>query len=125
MANRRGYNYNRIGGSTSVKSSSQSFVYSDYQDNTQHVPPHSSQFPQIIEESKVKHCNLERVEPTFNRGTVIDENTENSVELPQNFHKGSRIARQQLINSRINVKKVFIFNNASQQEIIDKLYCPS
>jgi hypothetical protein len=121
MANRTGYNYNRIGGSTSVKSSSQSFVYSDYQDNTQHVPSHSSQFPQIIEEAKVKHCNSERVEPTFNRGPVIDENTENSVELPQNCRKGSRIARQQLINSRINVKKVFIFNNASQQEIIDKI----
>ena len=113
MANRTRYNYNRIGGSTSVKSSSQSFIYSDYQDNTQHVPPHSSEFPQIIEESKVKHCNLERVEPTFNQVTVINENPENSVELPENCRKGSRIARQQLKNSRINVKKVFIVNNAS------------
>ena len=112
MANSRRYNCNRIGGSTSVKSSSQSFVYSDYQDNTQHVPPHSSEFSQIFEESKLKHCNLERVESTLNRGTGIDENTEISAEKPENCRKGSRLARQQLINSRINVKKVFILNKA-------------
>ena len=113
MANSRRYNCNRIGGSTSEKSSAQRFVYSDYQDNTQHVPPHSSEFSQIFEESKLKHCNLERIGSTLNRGTGIDENTENSVEKPENGRKGSRLARQQLINSRINVKKVFIFKKYS------------
>ena len=107
MANRRTYNYNRIGGSTSVTSSSQSLNYSEFQD-TQHVPPNSSDFQQISEESQVNIYNSEGIETPFSRENIINENPKTLIELPENCPKGSKLARQKLLDTRINVKKVFL-----------------
>ena len=107
MANRTRYNYNRIGGSTSVTSSSPSLNHSELQD-TQHMPPHSSDFQQISEESQVNVYNSEGITNILTPENLINENLKALIQLPENCPKGSKLARQKLLDTRINVKKVFL-----------------
>ena len=105
MANEK-YTFNQIGGSTSVKSSAQSYLYSDYQ-STKHGD--STPFLETTnEESNAKRDNIERVGVVENKDHIVDDYLRKPANVPKDSStKGSRLARQHLLNERINVKKVY------------------
>ena len=105
MAN-RGYNLNQIGGSTPVKTSVQGYIYSEYQ-QTQHVPP-PADYQQIPLGSNVQDGNLDRVNHIENRSAIVQKAPENHpIGASKDSIKVSKLARQHLLNARINVRKVY------------------
>ena len=102
MANRNYISTQNFGGSTSVKSSDQSTSYSDNQ-NKQHVRT-SLNFPSSVSSEPNVYDDTSILTTQSQDKTIIEElKIKRSKDSELN---GSRITRQQLLNSRINVKKV-------------------
>ena len=105
MANRNCNSNQNFGGSTSVKSSDQNISYSNNQDK-QHVLT-SLNFPSS-HSSESKLLDDTSILSSLPEGkTIIEElKVKRSKDSELN---GSRITRQQLLNTRINVKKVTFY----------------
>ena len=99
MANRQ-YTSNQFGGSTSVKSSDQNISYSNYPD-TQHV----LDFPPQPHSTKLKVADDTTIVSTNDQDKHISKDLRIKRSKDSSLN-GSRITRQQLLNTRINVKKV-------------------
>ena len=113
MANRK-YNSNQFGGSTSVKSPDQNISYSNYPE-TQHV----LDFPPPPQSTKLKVVNDTSIVSTNHKDKRISEDPRIKRSKGSELN-GSRITRQQLLNSRINVKKVRLL--FCKMEITKKAY---
>ena len=105
MANRNSNSNQNFGGSTSVKSSDQNISYSNNHDK-QHVltslnfPSSHSSGSKPLDDTSILSSHLQDK-------TIIQElKVKRSKDSELN---GSRITRQQLLNTRINVKKVTFY----------------
>ena len=111
MASRAEHNHNEIGGSTSEKSSPESFIHLNYQE-THHVSS-SSNFDKSSVETNRDNTRSENSDLADNEATIFRRNKRYSNRniSTQNSDDSSRSARQHLLSSRINVRKVQIENS--------------
>ena len=107
MANRNCISNQNCGGSTSVKSSDQNISYSNNKDK-QHVltslnfPSSNTSESKLLDDTSILSSHPQDK-------TIIEEvKVKRSKDSELN---GSRITRQQLLNTRINVKKVTFYRN--------------
>ena len=111
MANRAEHNHKEIGGSTSEKSSPDSFIHLNYQE-THHVSS-SSHFAKSSVETNSNTTRSENSDLADNEATLLSRNkrySNRNISKP-NSDDRSRSARQHLLDSRINVRKVQIQNS--------------
>ena len=111
MASRAEHNHNEIGGSTSEKSSPDSCIHLNYHD-THHVSS-SSNFAKSSVETNRDTTRSKNSDPADNEATIFSRNKRNSNRniSKQSYDDSSRSARQHLLSSRINVRKVQIKNS--------------
>ena len=111
MANRAEHNHKEIGGSTSEKSSPDNFIHLNYQE-THHVSS-SSHFAKSSVETNSDTTRSENSDLADNEATLLSRNkrySNRNISKP-NSDDRSRSARQHLLDSRINVRKVQIQNS--------------
>ena len=111
MASRAEHNHNEIGGSTSEKSSPESFIHLNYQET--HHASSSSHFAKSSVETNSDTIRSENSDLADNETTFLSRNKRYSNRniSKQNSDDRSRSARQHLLDSRINVRKVQIQNS--------------
>ena len=111
MANRAEHNHKEIGGSTSEKSSPDSFIHLNYQET--HHASSSSHFAKSSVETNRDTARYDNSDLADNEATLFSRNKSYSHRniSKQNSDDSSRLARQHLLSSRINVRKVKIQNS--------------